>query len=126
MNRGGRFLACSFSVKTGGRRMRNPVVDYRQFRFSKINTPQFSHLLLLLGWVGHFILFFLTESLIPVERCHVIHCSLDDIIPFCEYFIIPYILWFLYIAAGLIFFFFTSFLSFIISYLFCFINHDVA
>ena len=25
--------------------MRKPVVDYSQFRFSKINTPQFSHLL---------------------------------------------------------------------------------
>ena len=104
MNRGERFLACSFSVKTGGRRMRKPVVDYRQFRFSKINTPQFSHLLLLLGWVGHFILFFLTENLIPVERCHVIHCSLDDIIPFCEWFLLPYVFWYLFIAGSLFYF----------------------
>lgn len=30
---------------------------------------------------------------------HVIHFPLDDVIPFCEYFIIPYFLWFVYIAA---------------------------
>lgn len=27
---------------------------------------------------------------------HIIHCSLDQYIPFCEYFIIPYYLWFVY------------------------------
>ena len=30
---------------------------------------------------------------------HVIHFPLDDLIPFCEYFVIPYFLWFVYIAA---------------------------
>ena len=54
--------------------MRKPLVNYREFRISKLNTPQFSHLKLLLGWVGYFILYFLTENLIPVEKCHVIHC----------------------------------------------------
>lgn len=37
---------------------------------------------------------------------HVIHSAIDDMIPFCEYFIIPYILWFAYMAAGIIFFLF--------------------
>lgn len=74
--------------------MKKPMVDYRQFRFSKLNTPQFSHLKLLFGWVLYFAAYFLTENLIPVENCHVIHCGLDDIIPFCEWFIIPYVLWY--------------------------------
>lgn len=39
---------------------------------------------------------------------HVIHAALDDMIPFCEYFIVPYLLWFLYVAAAIIYFFFTS------------------
>lgn len=30
---------------------------------------------------------------------HVIHFPLDDYIPFCEYFVIPYFLWFAYIAV---------------------------
>lgn len=81
--------------------MRKPVVDYRQFRFSKLNTPQFSHLKLLLGWVVYFALYFLTENLIPVEKCHVIHCKLDDMIPFCEWFLLPYVFWYLLIVFSL-------------------------
>lgn len=32
-----------------------------------------------------------------------IHVTLDDYIPFCEYFVIPYILWFGYVAWGIIY-----------------------
>ena len=64
--------------------MRKPVVDYRNFRFSKIREPQFNHLLYLLGWVGYFILYFLTENLIPYEKCYPVHCWLDHVIPCCE------------------------------------------
>lgn len=39
---------------------------------------------------------------------HVIHVALDDYIPFCEYFIIPYMLWFGYIAWGLGYFYFKN------------------
>lgn len=39
---------------------------------------------------------------------NLIHSPLDDLIPFCEYFIIPYYLWFLFIAITCIFFFFSN------------------
>lgn len=39
---------------------------------------------------------------------HVIHVALDDYIPFCEYFIIPYMLWFFYVAWGLGYFYFKN------------------
>ena len=39
---------------------------------------------------------------------HVMHTALDDLIPFNEYFIVPYLLWFLYVAAAIAYFFFTS------------------
>ena len=84
--------------------MKKPVVDYRNFRLKKLNDPQFSHLKLLFGWIGYFILYFLTETLIPAERCHVMHCALDDMIPFCEYFLIPYVLWYLLVAGSLLYF----------------------
>lgn len=84
--------------------MRKPVVDYRQFRFSKLKDPEFSHLLYLLGWVGYFALYFLTENLIPVEKCYVIHSPLDDMIPFCEVFVIPYVGWYLLIVVSLLYF----------------------
>ena len=81
--------------------MKKPVVDYRQFRLSKLNEPRFSHLKLLLGWVGYFILYFLTENLIPADRCRPVHMWLDDVIPFCEYFLIPYVFWYLLIVFSL-------------------------
>lgn len=39
---------------------------------------------------------------------HVIHSWLDDQIPFCEYFIIPYLLWFVYLAVGVCWFIFKA------------------
>lgn len=41
-------------------------------------------------------------------RYHVIHSALDDHIPFVEYFIIPYLLWFVLIASVILYFFFTD------------------
>ncbi len=74
--------------------MRTPVVDYRQFRLSKINDPRFSHLKLLLGWVAYFAMYVLTENLIPAEKCTPVHIWIDDIVPFCEWFLIPYVFWY--------------------------------
>lgn len=84
--------------------MKKPVVDYREFRLSKLNDPKFFHLKLLFGWVAYFVLYFLTENLIPAEKCHPVHCLLDDIVPFCEVFVIPYVGWYLLIVASLLYF----------------------
>lgn len=27
------------------------------------------------------------------------HCALDDVIPFCEYFLIPYLFWFAFLVG---------------------------
>ena len=74
--------------------MKKPLVNYCQFRLSKINQPEYAHLKLLLGWIGYFALYLLTETLIPPERCRPMHCAMDDLIPFCEVFVIPYVLWY--------------------------------
>lgn len=84
--------------------MRPPVVDYRNFRLRKLNSPEFSHLKLLFGWIGYFSLYFLTESIIPEQSCTPVYCFLDDWIPFCEWFIIPYVLWYVLIAGSLLYF----------------------
>ncbi len=74
--------------------MKTPMVDYSRFRLSRLNTPEFSYLKLLFTWVVYFALYFLTENLIPAEKCTPIHIFLDDWIPFCEWFIIPYVFWY--------------------------------
>ncbi len=82
-------------------RLKKPVVDYREFRLSRLNEPRFSHLKLLLGWVVYFVLYFLTENLIPVEKCYPVHCIIDDWVPFNEWFILPYVFWYLLIVISL-------------------------
>ena len=33
---------------------------------------------------------------------HILHSVIDDMIPFCEYFVIPYFLWFVYMLGGIL------------------------
>ena len=54
--------------------------------------------LVLLG--SYLLLYVLTERLIPVTRCHVIHCRLDDMIPFREGFVVFYVGWYLFVAGA--------------------------
>lgn len=43
-----------------------------------------------------------------IDKVSLVHCRLDDIIPFCEAFIIPYMIWFLYIPIIFITLYFSS------------------
>lgn len=51
--------------------------------------------------------FFYLEKTITTEF-HALNSPIDNIIPFVNIFIIPYYLWFLYVAAACIYFFFVS------------------
>ncbi len=42
------------------------------------------------------------------RRFHIVHMVMDDYIPFIEYFVIPYLLWFVYVSVTLVFFFLQS------------------
>ncbi len=84
--------------------MRKPVVDYREFSLKKLNDPRFSHLKLLLGWVGYFIMYIITENLIPNNTGTNVATVWDEMIPFCEWFIIPYVGWYLLIVVSLLYF----------------------
>lgn len=92
--------------------MRTPTVDYRKLRLNNINSPEFSHLKLLLGWVGYFILYALTENLIAAENCYSVHCWLDDVVPFCEWFVIFYVSWYFLIIGSILYFLLYSVDSF--------------
>lgn len=81
-----------------------PAVDYSQFRLRKINDPEYAHMKLLISWPLYFLAFILTERWIPYDRCSVIYSKLDAVIPFCEYFLIPYVLWYGLVAGSLVYF----------------------
>jgi membrane-associated phospholipid phosphatase len=86
--------------------MKKQRVDYSGFSLRRIREPRFAHALLLLDWLAYFAMYFLTENLIPLERCHVIHCFVDDVIPFSEGFVIFYVGWYLLVAGALAYTFF--------------------
>ena len=48
--------------------------------------------------------YYIEKTITPgLSIIHIMHCSFDDLIPFCEYFIIPYLSWFLYVALACLF-----------------------
>lgn len=81
--------------------MRKPVIDYRQLRLKELSSPQYRHLLWLLGWVVYFALYFLTENLIPESICHDVSLPIDRKIPFCEWFVLAYVGWYVLIVWSL-------------------------
>ena len=62
------------------------------------------HACLLLYFMIYFPWFHHLERTVTTHF-HVIHVALDDYIPFCEYFIIPYLLWFVYVAWSVCYFY---------------------
>lgn len=75
--------------------------DYSGFSLMRLNEPRFAHVKLLGGWIVYFILYFITENLIPASRCHPVHCFLDDLIPFNEFFVIFYAGWYFLVFGSL-------------------------
>lgn len=47
--------------------------------------------------------FFILEHVVS-DQYYLIECRLDHMIPFCEYFIIPYLFWFVYVAGSFFWF----------------------
>lgn len=44
--------------------------------------------------------FFIEARNVPV---HIIHTKFDDLIPFCKYFIIPYVIWYFYVCGTILY-----------------------
>lgn len=59
----------------------------------------------LFSYVPVFLLWFFALEQVTPEHLFVVTNPLDRLIPFCEYFIIPYVLWFPYLIGGLVYFF---------------------
>ena len=63
--------------------------------------PLFIYAIIYLSWFGYL------EKTVK-RPANLIHMNLDDKIPFCEVFIVPYLLWFVYISAVVLYFFFKD------------------
>lgn len=84
---------------------------YSDFRFNRLTEPKFRHILMLLYWPLFSLVFQLLEHRQGIEWIAV-RSRFDGMIPFCEYFIIPYYFWFVYLVWMLVYTFFFDIPSF--------------
>lgn len=68
---------------------------------------KYKHAFMLLYGVIYFPWFLYNET-VSLEKYHIIYVPIDDKIPFVDFFIIPYLLWFAYVAGTMAFFFFKD------------------
>lgn len=73
--------------------------DYRRLRPSNLNSAEFAHLKLLIYWPIYGLFFFFVEKIYRVEEYHEVHSLIDDLIPFSEIFLIPYVFWFVFLVG---------------------------
>lgn len=77
-------------------------MDYIKKLFHKYNHAwTLIYIFIYIPW------FCILEHSTPISY-NVMYFPLDDYVPFCEYFIIPYLLWFIYLFGTGLFFFFKS------------------
>lgn len=69
---------------------------------------KYKHGLIILVYALVYLLFFGYLEHRPVRGFHVIDTVFDDYIPFCEYFIVPYLLWFPYQIVTVLYFIFKN------------------
>lgn len=84
------------------------TLDYRKFRPRLLNTPEFSHIKLLLFWPIFGLLFAFVERVGVTDTYTAVHIPLDDWIPFCEWFVLPYLFWFIFLIGMLCYTFFRE------------------
>ncbi len=60
------------------------------------------YILLLVYWPFHFLWYSVSMHLYPDSEVWLVHIPLDDLIVFCEWFVIPYVLWYFYIVAVMV------------------------
>lgn len=75
--------------------MRNYMTD-SAFRLSDLRLY---NLRLLCFWPIFFLVFTYAEKFFPAAHYFSMHCRLDDLIPFCEWFVIPYVIWFPFVGS---------------------------
>lgn len=66
------------------------------------------NLVLAMFWVVFGASFYALEWLVPQRQYHVMYHPIDDLIPFCELFLIPYLFWFVFMVAAYFYTFFAD------------------
>ena len=80
--------------------MMESLLSYKALRLHNLNTPQFRHLWLLVFWPAFGLLFSCVEKVWVNRNWTTVEWPwMDGVIPFCEWFVIPYIFWFVFLGG---------------------------
>ena len=63
-------------------------------------TNEYGSIFLIPAYAAFYIPCFVSLERQPYSGFHIIHMAADDCIPFCELFVIPYYIWFVYMIAS--------------------------
>lgn len=74
----------------------------------KILKERKRELRLALFWPFFGMSFYALEWLVPERSYHVMEHPLDALIPFCEWFLIPYLFWFVFMVSAYVYTFFAE------------------
>ena len=76
---------------------------------SMLPSAEIRRNLLLAGfWPLFGLCFYALEWLVPARDYHVMYHPVDDMIPFCELFLIPYLFWFVFMVSAYFYAFFAD------------------
>ena len=81
------------------------LIDMKHFL--KELLKKYGHIWIL-GYGFIYLTWFMHLEKTVTSNYHIMHSSLDDMIPFNEYFVIPYLLWFAYVTAAIAYLFFKN------------------
>ena len=65
---------------------------------------EYKHAWLIIAYMIFYLLSFVLLEKYDLRPFRLIHCSLDQYIPYCRYFVIPYMIWFPYVAIAFLYF----------------------
>ncbi len=74
----------------------------------KLFVHQYKHGFIALGYLFVYLIWFFWLESTVTRHFNVIHTALDDYIPFCEVFVIPYFLWFGYVTIVVLYLIFHN------------------
>lgn len=84
------------------------VVIHFRGEIMKKYYKKYKHIIPAIVYMAIYLVWFAYLEKTVVRPSVLIHTKLDDAIPFCEYFIIPYLLWFIYVGGVIVYFFFKD------------------
>ena len=81
--------------------MKKPVFYdyYKDLRFDNVTSSRYRHIFMLAYWPLFGFLFWFAERVLSVPTYNVVYTPLDSLIPFCELFVFPYVLWYFYLIG---------------------------